>query len=119
TRGLAEITRLGVDLGADPITFSGLAGMGDLILTCTGELSRNRTVGVELAHGRTLQEILSGMNMVAEGVDTARSAHALAQRQGIEMPIVAQVHAVLFEEVPPREAVETLMLREPKPEQWR
>jgi glycerol-3-phosphate dehydrogenase (NAD(P)+) len=119
TRGLAEITRLGVALGADPLTFSGLAGMGDLILTCTGELSRNRTVGVELARGRTLQEILGGMNMVAEGVDTARSAHALAQREGIEMPIVAQVHAVLFENVSPREAVETLMLREPKPEQWR
>ena len=119
TRGLAEMARLGVALGADPLTFSGLAGMGDLILTCTGELSRNRTVGVQLAQGKTLGEILGSTKTVAEGVDTARSAHALALRQGIEMPIVSQVHAVLFEDVPVREAVETLMLREPKPEQWR
>jgi glycerol-3-phosphate dehydrogenase (NAD(P)+) len=119
TRGLAEMARLGGALGADPITFSGLAGMGDLILTCTGDLSRNRTVGVQLAQGRALSEILGSTNTVAEGVDTARSAHALALRQGIEMPIVSQVHAVLFEGVPVREAVETLMLREPKPEQWR
>jgi glycerol-3-phosphate dehydrogenase (NAD(P)+) len=119
TRGLAEMARLGVALGADPLTFSGLAGMGDLILTCTGELSRNRTVGVQLAQGKPLSEILGGTNMVAEGVDTARSAHDLALRNGIEMPIVRQVHAVLFENVPVREAVETLMLREPKPEQWR
>ncbi len=81
TRGLAEITRLGVALGAHPRTFSGLAGMGDLILTCTGALSRNRSVGVELAKGRTLDEILAGMTMVAEGVRTARSARDLAQRQ--------------------------------------
>jgi glycerol-3-phosphate dehydrogenase (NAD(P)+) len=119
TRGLAEMARLGVALGADPLTFSGLAGMGDLILTCTGELSRNRTVGVQLAQGKPLSEILGGTNMVAEGVDTARSAHDLALRNRIEMPIVRQVHAVLFENVPVREAVETLMLREPKPEQWR
>jgi glycerol-3-phosphate dehydrogenase (NAD(P)+) len=118
TRGLAEMARLGTALGADPVTFSGLAGMGDLILTCTGELSRNRSVGVALGQGRSLQEILAGMQMVAEGVDTARAAHALAQKAGIEMPIVAQVHGVLFENRSAREALETLMLREPKPEQW-
>jgi glycerol-3-phosphate dehydrogenase (NAD(P)+) len=112
------MARLGRALGADPLTFSGLAGLGDLILTCTGDLSRNRTVGVELAHGRTLSDILGHMNMVAEGVDTARSAHALAERHGIEMPIVDRVHAVLFEDVPVREAVETLMLRQPRPERW-
>ena len=119
TRGLAEIARLGVALGASPLTFMGLAGMGDLILTCTGDLSRNRSVGVELGKGRKLNDILAGMDMVAEGVSTARAAHALAQKHGIEMPIVAQVHSVLFEDVPASEAVETLMLREPKPEQWR
>jgi glycerol-3-phosphate dehydrogenase (NAD(P)+) len=118
TRGLAEMARLGVALGADPLTFAGLAGMGDLILTCTGELSRNRTVGVELGRGRALDEILTGMDTVAEGISTARAAHALAQKHGIEMPIVSQVHAVLFEHVSARDAVETLMLREPKPEQW-
>jgi glycerol-3-phosphate dehydrogenase (NAD(P)+) len=119
TRGLAEIARLGVALGADPLTFMGLAGMGDLILTCTGDLSRNRTVGFELGKGRSLEEILGSMDMVAEGVSTSRAAHALAQKQGIEMPIVAQVHAVLFENVPARDAVEALMLREPKAEQWK
>jgi glycerol-3-phosphate dehydrogenase (NAD(P)+) len=119
TRGLAEIARLGVALGASPLTFMGLAGMGDLILTCTGDLSRNRSVGVELGKGRKLSDILAGMDMVAEGVSTARAAHALALKHGIEMPIVAQVHSVLFEDVPASEAVEILMLREPKPEQWR
>jgi glycerol-3-phosphate dehydrogenase (NAD(P)+) len=119
TRGLAEMARLGVALGANPLTFAGLAGMGDLILTCTGELSRNRTVGVALGQGRKLDEILAGMTMVAEGVETTRAAHALARRTGIEMPIVAEVHAVLFENRHPRDAVESLMLREPKPEVWR
>lgn len=118
TRGLAEITRLGVDLGANPLTFAGLAGMGDLILTCTGALSRNRSVGLELGQGRGLPEILAGMTQVAEGVRTARSAHDLALRRGIEMPIVHAVHAVLFEELEPRAAVERLMLREPKAEHW-
>jgi glycerol-3-phosphate dehydrogenase (NAD(P)+) len=118
TRGLAEITRLGTALGANPLTFSGLAGMGDLILTCTGELSRNRHVGVELGRGRALDEILAETSMVAEGVDTARAAHALARRERIEMPIVAEVHAVLFEGSTARAAVENLMLREPKPELW-
>ncbi len=118
TRGLAEITRLGVDLGANPLTFAGLAGMGDLILTCTGALSRNRSVGLELGAGRGLGDILGGMTQVAEGVRTAKSAHDLALRRGIEMPIVHAVHAVLFEELPPRAAVERLMLREPKAEHW-
>lgn len=118
TRGLAEITRLGVALGADPITFAGLAGMGDLILTCTGALSRNHTVGVELGRGRPIAEILGGMTMVAEGVRTARAARELAARHGIEMPIVEEVYALLYEDRAPRDAVETLMLREPKPEQW-
>lgn len=118
TRGLAEITRLGVALGADPLTLAGLAGMGDLILTCTGQLSRNHTVGEELGRGRSIEEILAGMSMVAEGVRTARAARELAHRTGIEMPIVEEVYGVLYEGRAPREAVENLMLREPKPEQW-
>jgi glycerol-3-phosphate dehydrogenase (NAD(P)+) len=118
TRGLAEIARLGTALGADPLTFSGLAGMGDLILTCTGGLSRNRSVGVELGKGRSLEDILGEMRMVAEGVDTTRSTHRLAAREGIEMPIVAEVHAVLFEGRSPNEAMRNLMLRDPKPERW-
>lgn len=118
TRGLAEITRLGVALGASPLTFAGLAGMGDLILTCTGELSRNRSVGVELGRGRELEEVLGGMTMVAEGVRTARSAHELARRMEIEMPIVEEVHALLFEGRDPRRAVEALMLRQPRAEHW-
>lgn len=119
TRGLAEIARLGVALGANPLTLSGLAGMGDLILTCTGHLSRNRHVGVELGRGRPLQDILAEMTMVAEGVETTRAARVLAKRHGIEMPIVAEVHAVLFEGRTAGEALENLMLREPKPELWR
>ena len=119
TRGLAEITRLGVRLGSNPLTLAGLAGMGDLILTCTGGLSRNRHVGVELGKGRTLSEVLGEMTMIAEGVQTTRAAHALALRSDIEMPIVAEVHAVLFEDRPAAEAVENLMLREPKAELWR
>lgn len=118
TRGLAEMTRLGVAQGADPRTFAGLAGMGDLILTCTGALSRNRSVGVELGRGRPLEEILGEMTMVAEGVRTARSAHDLAAKLGIEMPIVDAVHAILFEGLAPRQALKDLMLREPKAETW-
>jgi glycerol-3-phosphate dehydrogenase (NAD(P)+) len=119
TRGLAEITRLGRARGANPLTLAGLAGMGDLILTCTGELSRNRTVGVELGQGRTLHEILAGRTTVAEGIETARAAHALARREGMEMPIVAEVYAVLYEGRQPRDALDNLMQREPKPELWR
>jgi glycerol-3-phosphate dehydrogenase (NAD(P)+) len=118
TRGLAEMTRLGVALGADPLTFSGLAGMGDLILTCTGALSRNRAVGVDLGKGLSLEEILGGMTMVAEGVRTTRSARDLAHRTGVEMPIVEEVYALLYEGRPAREAVENLMLRAPKAERW-
>jgi glycerol-3-phosphate dehydrogenase (NAD(P)+) len=116
TRGLAEITRLGVALGAQPRTFAGLAGMGDLILTCTGELSRNRGLGIEIGRGRSLDEVLGGMIMVAEGVRTCRSARDLARRERIEMPIVEEVYAVLFEGGDARAAVENLMLREPKAE---
>jgi len=118
TRGLAEMSRLGVALGASPLTFSGLAGMGDLILTCTGGLSRNRSVGVALGEGRSLSEILEGMTMVVEGVETARATHALAERTGTEMPIVDEVYAVLFEDRSVGEAVENLMLRTPKAEHW-
>jgi len=118
TRGLAEIARLASSLGANPLTLSGLAGMGDLILTCTGELSRNRHVGVELGRGRPLHDILAEMKHVAEGIDTTRAAHALAARERIQMPIVAEVHSVLFEGRPARDALDNLMLREPKPEIW-
>ncbi len=118
TRGLAEMARLGIARGANPLTFSGLAGMGDLILTCTGELSRNRSVGVALGEGKTIEEILGGMYMVAEGVETTRAAYALAEQSGIEMPIVAEMYGVLFEGRTPREALENLMLREPKAEHW-
>lgn len=118
TRGLAEMARLGVALGANPLTFSGLAGMGDLILTCTGDLSRNRSVGMSLGQGKTIDQILSEMSQVAEGVETTRAAHALARKSGIDMPIVAQVHAVLFEGATAQEALQDLMTREPKPEVW-
>lgn len=118
TRGLAEISRLGMALGASPLTFAGLAGMGDLILTCTGELSRNRSVGFALGQGRKLDDVLGEMRMVAEGVETSRAAYALAEREGIEMPIVTEVHAVLFEGRAPADAVQNLMLRDPKPELW-
>jgi len=118
TRGLAEIARLGVAMGAEASTFAGLAGLGDLVLTCTGPLSRNRAVGVELGRGRPLEDILRGMIMVAEGVRTAQAAHALARRHGVEMPITAEVYAILFEGRSPRAAVESLMLREPKAERW-
>lgn len=119
TRGLAEITRLGVALGAEAETFSGLAGMGDLVLTCTGDLSRNRSVGVRLGQGEALTEILRDMRAVAEGVRTTPGVHALAERHGVEMPIVHQVNELLEGRTTPAEAVKTLMLRGPKPEQWK
>ena len=118
TRGLAELTRLALAMGASERTLAGLSGMGDLILTCTGDLSRNRTVGYELGTGRSLDEVLNEMRMVAEGVETTRATYELAQREGIDMPIVAEVHAVLFGGRSPEEAVRKLMLREPKPEFW-
>ena len=111
TRGLAEMTRLGVALGAQEGTFAGLAGIGDLVLTCTGALSRNRAVGLEVGRGATLDEALAGKETVAEGVATARSARALAQREGVEMPIVETVHRVLFESYPARKSVIELMAR--------
>jgi len=112
TRGLAETTRLGVALGARPETFAGLAGLGDLVLTCTGALSRNRSVGVEVGKGRALAEILAGTETVAEGVRNARSTVALASRAGVNMPIAEAVCRVLFESQPPGEAIAELMQRE-------
>ena len=119
TRGLAEITRLGVTLGADPLTFAGLAGMGDLLLTATGALSRNRSLGVELGRGRPLAEAQAGKASVAEGVNTARTAVALAQRHNVELPIARQVAAILFEGKAPKQALAELMERDLKAEQWR
>ena len=118
TRGLAEITRLGVALGADTATFSGLAGMGDLVLTCTGSLSRNRTVGYRIGQGESPAEILGSMRTVAEGVRTVQAVRELARRSGVEMPISEEVHALLWEGRDPKEAVRNLMLRGPKPEVW-
>ncbi|OHB27777.1 MAG: glycerol-3-phosphate dehydrogenase [Desulfuromonadaceae bacterium GWC2_58_13] len=116
TRGLAEMTRMGVALGAHPGTFAGLAGMGDLVLTCTGDLSRNRTVGMELGRGHTLEEILGNMNMVAEGVKTTLSAYQLAQKIGVDVPITEQMYRILYQNKDPRQAVSDLMLRELKAE---
>ncbi len=118
TRGLAEITRLGASMGADPATFSGLAGMGDLVLTCTGTLSRNRTVGYRLGQGETLEEILADMKGVAEGVRTVQAVRELAREARVEMPIAEEVHALLWEGKSPAEAVRDLMLRQPRPEVW-
>jgi glycerol-3-phosphate dehydrogenase (NAD(P)+) len=118
TRGLAEITRLGVAMGADPATFSGLAGMGDLVLTCTGSLSRNRTVGFRIGQGEKLEEILGSMKSVAEGVRTVQAVRELSREHGVEMPISEEVHALLWEGRDAREAVRNLMLRGPKPEVW-
>jgi glycerol-3-phosphate dehydrogenase (NAD(P)+) len=112
TRGLAEITRLGVAMGAQAGTFAGLAGMGDLILTCTGDLSRNRRVGLGLARGRRLDDLLADLGAVAEGVNTCRSTVALAERHAVEMPICRAVHRVLFEGQDPRQAVVQLMTRD-------
>jgi len=116
TRGLHEIARLGIQLGADPLTFLGLSGMGDLILTCTGDLSRNRTVGLELARGRTLAEIVRGMNEVAEGVKTTYAACGLAAKLGMEMPIATGLRAVLEGKLTPAQAGRLLMARELKSE---
>lgn len=116
TRGLAEMSRLGVALGGRAETFTGLTGLGDLILTATGDLSRNRTVGMQLASGRTLDEILAALGHVAEGVRCARAVLALAQSRGIEMPITHAVCRVLFENVAPRDAVQALLNRDAKAE---
>jgi len=116
TRGMTEIRRLGKRLGADPRTFTGLAGYGDLILTCTGDLSRNHTLGRQIAAGRKLSDILGEMRMVAEGVRTARSVCNLSNRLGVEMPICHQTYRILYEDLPPREALYQLMTRDLKPE---
>ena len=119
TRGLAESSRLGEELGADPHTFAGLAGMGDLILTATGALSRNRSLGLELAKGRALDEVLAERQTVAEGVNTARAAVELAHLTGVELPIATQVEQLLFHGKVPQEAIRDLMGRELKSERWR
>jgi glycerol-3-phosphate dehydrogenase (NAD(P)+) len=117
TRGLAEITRLAVACGGRGETLSGLAGLGDLVLTCTGALSRNRNVGVELGRGRKLSEIVDAMHgMVAEGIFTTNAAVQLAKARGVEMPITEQMHAVLNQGKSPRDAIQTLMTRTSKPE---
>jgi glycerol-3-phosphate dehydrogenase (NAD(P)+) len=116
TRGLNEMARLGLALGANPLTFAGLAGMGDLVLTCTGDLSRNRHVGLELGRGRTIAEIVGSMNAVAEGVKTTKAAHDLAHKLGVELPIVEAIHSVVEHGVPAAEAVTELLRREVKAE---
>lgn len=116
TRSLSEMIRLGVRLGANPMTFSGLAGLGDLVLTCTGDLSRNRQVGLELGKGRAIDAILAGLNAVAEGVKTARAAYALSERLGVDMPNATATYQVLYEGKEPQAAVAELMRRDLKPE---
>jgi glycerol-3-phosphate dehydrogenase (NAD(P)+) len=116
TRGLHEITRLGITCGGQARTFAGLAGLGDLVLTCTGGLSRNRRTGLELAQGRTLEEITGGTHMVAEGIRNSAAIARLAAERGVEMPITRQMFAILYEGKDPRQAVEELMTRELKDE---
>jgi len=116
TRGLAEIARLGTAMGADPRTFAGLSGLGDLIVTCASRHSRNRTLGERVGRGEALDRVLEGAHTVAEGVRTARSANDLAERHGIEMPITEQVCAVLYDGMDPRQAIAALMQRDAKPE---
>ena len=116
TRGLAEVIRLGVALGADVHTFYGLSGLGDLVLTCTGSLSRNHAVGLQLGQGRRLEDILNETVTVAEGVRTTKAATALARQFQVEMPIVQGVHAMLFENKPPKQIVADLMSRSAKEE---
>lgn len=115
-RGLVEMARLGLAKGAQAETFAGLAGMGDLVLTCTGDLSRNRSVGIELGKGRKLAEILGGMRMVAEGVKTTLSAYQLAQKLGVVMPITEQAYQLLYKDKDPRQAVSELMMRQQRAE---
>lgn len=116
TRGLTEIRRLGLKLGANPRTFAGIGGVGDLVLTCTGDISRNHTVGKKIGKGMKLKEILSEMQMVAEGVKTAKSVYNLSRRLGIEMPISHEVYHILYDDVSPKEAVHRLMTRDLKHE---
>ena len=116
TRGLSEISRLALKMGANPSTLSGLTGLGDLILTCTGELSRNRSVGIKLGKGMALNHILKDMRMVAEGIKTTKSAYDLSKKKGISMPITEQVYFILYQDKNPKEAVTELMDRELKVE---
>ncbi|HSL62675.1 MAG TPA: NAD(P)H-dependent glycerol-3-phosphate dehydrogenase [Desulfotignum sp.] len=116
TRGLTEMNRLGIRLGADPLTLSGLAGVGDLLLTCTGTLSRNHTVGVQIGQGKKLDDIISEMRMVAEGVKTTRSVYNLSRKLGVDLPICNEVYHVLFEDFPVAETVQRLMNRSLKHE---
>ncbi|MEW6387431.1 MAG: NAD(P)H-dependent glycerol-3-phosphate dehydrogenase [Thermodesulfobacteriota bacterium] len=116
TRGLAEMTRLGARLGANPLTLTGLSGLGDLILTCTSRQSRNFQVGFRLGQGEPLEQILGGMRMVAEGVKTSQAVHLLAQRLGVEMPLVEAVYRILYDGLHPREAIKKLMARQLKDE---
>lgn len=116
TRGLAELTRLGVALGGQPLTFAGLAGIGDLVATCMSQQSRNRHVGEQLGSGRSLDEVVASMNMVAEGVKTSRAVVDLAAERGLEMPIARQVVAILYEGQTPAEGLLSLMSRDPKQE---
>lgn len=118
TRGLAETTRLGLVLGADPYTFSGLAGLGDLVATCSSPLSRNRTFGAELGRGRTVAEITASTRQVAEGVKSCASIQALADEHGVEMPIVQHVAEVIAGELSPRDMITALMSRSAKPERY-
>ncbi len=116
TRGLAEISRLAVRKGANPLTLAGLAGMGDLVLTCTGDLSRNRHVGMELGKGQTLKQVLAGMSQVAEGVKTTKSARDLAARLQVEMPITETIYRVLYEDLSAKDALSDLLGRAPRHE---
>ena len=116
TRGMTEIRRLGLDMGANPRTFTGLAGFGDLILTCTGHLSRNHTVGKKIGQGEKVNDILGPMRMVAEGVKTAKSVYNLSRKLGVEMPISHETYRILYEDLSPREAVIRLMTRDLKQE---
>jgi glycerol-3-phosphate dehydrogenase (NAD(P)+) len=118
TRGLVEIGRLVKALGGRESTLAGLAGMGDLVLTCTGDLSRNRKVGLAVGNGRKLEDVLGGMTAVAEGVRTTKATRDVAEREGVEMPIVEAVYSILYQSVEPRRALDLLMSREPKPERW-
>ena len=117
-RGLSEMARLGKKMGADSVTFSGLSGMGDLIVTCMSRHSRNRYVGEQIGKGRTLDEVLGEMKMVAEGVRTTQSARELAHKNSVEMPITEQVYNILFMKKDPYKAVQELLAREAKPEFW-
>lgn len=118
TRGMAEMVRLGRKMGADPMTFAGLSGIGDLITTCISSHSRNRYVGEQLGRGFKIDEILSSMKMVAEGVKTTESAYQLAKQYDVDMPITTEVYNIIFDNKAPRTAVNNLMTRTPKPEIW-